>query len=62
MKSTRTLQAPISTVSLKANTMFILVHRFTGKALLRFLTLEEALVALQEAAVPDLFYISNQAN
>jgi hypothetical protein len=44
-----------------AKTMFTLVHRFTGKALLRFLTLEEALVALQDAAVPDLFYISNHA-
>jgi hypothetical protein len=42
--------------------MFTLVHRFTGKALLRFLTLEEALVALQDAAVPDLFYISNAAS
>jgi hypothetical protein len=39
--------------------MFILVHRFTGKALLRFPTLEEALTALQDAAVPELFYISN---
>jgi hypothetical protein len=38
--------------------MFILIHRFTGKALLRFPSLEEALVALQEAAVPDLFYIT----
>jgi hypothetical protein len=59
MKSTHTLQAPISTVSLKANTVFILVHRFTGKALLRFPTLDDALTALQDAAVPELFYIGN---
>jgi hypothetical protein len=39
--------------------MFVLVHRFTGKALLPFGTLDEALVALQAAAVPDLFYITN---
>jgi hypothetical protein len=39
--------------------MFILVHRFTGKALLRFPTLEQALTALQDAAVPELFYIGN---
>jgi hypothetical protein len=37
--------------------MYTLVHKVTGRTLLTFSTLEEALRALQDAAVPELFYI-----
>jgi hypothetical protein len=39
--------------------MYHLIHSVSGRTLLTFGSLEEALLALQEAAVPELFYISN---
>jgi hypothetical protein len=40
--------------------MFYLKHALTHKVLLPFSTLEEALRALQDAAIPTLFYVSNK--
>ena len=39
--------------------MFHLIHKVTLRSLRTYSTLEEALLALQDAAVPELFYISN---
>jgi hypothetical protein len=40
--------------------MFYLKHKQTHKVLLKFATFEEALQALQDAAIPTLFYVSNK--
>lgn len=40
--------------------MFKLVHKLTGATILRFDDLSEAVTALQGAAVPALYYITNQ--
>jgi hypothetical protein len=39
--------------------MYKLSHKLNGKIRLTFDTLEDALRALQAAAVPALFYVSN---
>jgi len=39
--------------------MYKLIHRLTGSIIQAFDTLEDAIRALQEAAVPELFYVSN---
>lgn len=40
--------------------MFALVHRLTNRIIRRFDSLGDALGALQDAAVPELFYITNR--
>jgi hypothetical protein len=39
--------------------MYKLIHSLSGKIMLTFDTLEDAFRALQAAAVPALFYVSN---
>jgi hypothetical protein len=39
--------------------MYTLRHRLTDSIILAFDTLEDAIRALQDAAVPALFYVSN---
>jgi len=39
--------------------MYNLIHSLTGRIILTFDTLEAAIGALQAAAVPELFYVSN---
>jgi hypothetical protein len=39
--------------------MYKLIHKMSGKIILAFDTLEDAIRALQDAAVPALFYVSN---
>jgi hypothetical protein len=39
--------------------MYTLIHRLSHKIIARFDTLEDAIRALQDAAVPELFEVTN---